>query len=220
MIPYRAVLFDFGDTLFASPDGVPLLVEAGFDADRAAALWSRFWAEAKSPASLLQGRDLSLEQHRRGWLQIMAPVEADHPGLAARLYDHAIAQESWLPYPDARPVLAALHAGGIRIGVVSNIPAALAPLFAEHGLGEVVDVYAESYAVGVVKPDLELFRSACERLRVSPAEALMVGDNPEADGAGVHIGLTALILPGVARGTERGLKAVLPLCGLAAVFVS
>jgi putative hydrolase of the HAD superfamily len=59
------------------------------------------------------------------------------------------------------------------------------------GLDRFVDVLVVSEEAGVSKPDPAIFRIALERLRVLPAEAVMVGDSWQADiegalAAGVH----------------------------------
>ena len=209
---YRAAIFDFGDTLFHSPSGVEALVEAGVDRPLAERLWEGLWAASKSGEALARGRDLSADRHREGWLDLLAAVEPHAPGLAERLYDGVIRTDAWLPYPDAADVLAALHGRGVRIGVLSNIPDGLEPLFRRHGLAPFVDTYVESFRHGRVKPDPELFLIACRELGVEPADALMVGDSHLADGASVLVGVAALLLPPAPPGSARGLGRVLDLC--------
>jgi len=73
-----------------------------------------------------------------------------------------------------------------RLGLASNwswTPAALAIL--ERGeLRPRLDALAISHDVGLRKPRPELFAAALDALGVSPAEAIHVGDNLEADVAG------------------------------------
>jgi putative hydrolase of the HAD superfamily len=206
------VIFDFGDTLFHSPNGADVLVEAGVDPARARELWDGIWAVSKTPEELARGRDTSTARHREAWLALFGPAEALVPGLAARLYECVMAHDTWLPYPDAAGVLATLRGRGVRIGVLSNIPSSLRPVFRRHGLDHHVHAYTESYRHGVAKPDLALFRAACADLGVEPADALMVGDSHLADGAAVLAGLTCLLLPPVPPGAPRGLERVIGLC--------
>ncbi len=212
MTPFVAAIFDFGDTLFHSPSGVEVLVEAGVEPALAERLWADLWAASKSPEALAKGRDLTEELHRAGWLELLALVEPHAPGLAPELYERVIHADGWLPYPDAAGVLAALHGSGVRVGVLSNIPSALCPLFERHGLARYVDTFVESFRHGRVKPDPELFRIACRELGVEPAEALMVGDSHLADGAAVLAGVAVLVLPPVPPGAVRGLDRALDLC--------
>jgi HAD superfamily hydrolase (TIGR01549 family) len=210
--PFSAALFDFGDTLFHSPSGADALVEAGVEPALAGRLWDEVWTASKTAEELARGRDLSEARHRRSWMGLLARLESHAPGIAARLYERVIHADGWLPYPDAVEVLAVLHGRGVRVGVLSNIPSALRPLFERHGLAPFVDAYVESYRHGRVKPDPELFRIACRELCVRPPDALMVGDSHIADGAAVEAGVTALVLPAVPPGAVRGLARVLDLC--------
>ena len=209
---FSAAIFDFGDTLFYSPSGADVLVEAGLDRAQADQLWDDIWRASKTPDELAKGRDLGAERHREAWLGLFAPADSYVPGVAQLLYQRVMDHAAWLPYPDTPPVLAALHARGVRVGVLSNIPSSLRPVFDLHGLTRYVDALTESYQHGRVKPDPELFHIACRELDVDPADTLMVGDSHVADGAAAAIGMTALILPSVPRGAKRGLKHAQALC--------
>jgi putative hydrolase of the HAD superfamily len=78
-----------------------------------------------------------------------------------------------------------------------------------------VDIVLLSYEHGRCKPDVSVFRAACEALGVDPATVLMVGDNPYTDGGAALAGLTTLLLPPPTDG-PRGLAHVLRLLGLPA----
>lgn len=61
------------------------------------------------------------------------------------------------------------------------------------GLATLVDTIVISESEGVKKPDPVIFQRALERLEVSPAEAVYVGDHPVADVQGsVAAGLSAV----------------------------
>ena len=49
------------------------------------------------------------------------------------------------------------------------------------GIARYFDTMLISEAEGVAKPDAEIFRRATDNLGVSPDQAVMIGDNPEAD---------------------------------------
>jgi putative hydrolase of the HAD superfamily len=103
----------------------------------------------------------------------------------------------------------------VRIGIVSNTGWDISQGYAHAGLGGLIDTWVLSWQHGTAKPDPWLFAHACERLRVNPARALMVGNDAEADGGAAAVGATVLILPEVQPEEPRGLKAVLDLVGLA-----
>ena len=72
-------------------------------------------------------------------------------------------------------------------------------------------MFLTSGVLRVAKPAPRLFEAACQGLAVTPAETLMVGDNPLTDGGAVEAGLTAYILPPELDSEARGLEAVLRL---------
>ena len=207
---FRAVLFDFGHTLFYPPDRVGLLVEAGVERERAQSIWSEIWRRAMTPEELARGRDLDARAHRENWVRLFGLADAEAPGISERLYEESL-PERWLPYPDTRPVLEELHRRGADVGVLSNVATPLRGVLEQHGLGGFVGSITHSYELGVEKPDRRIFGEACRRRRPQPALTLMVGDNAYTDGAAALAGLTALILPPAAAGEPRGLEAVLGL---------
>jgi putative hydrolase of the HAD superfamily len=214
--PIRAVLFDWGDTLFAAPDAARVMVEAAAERgvtvayEDARALWSELWTAGKTPEELAKARDLSLDRHREAWTALFSRVDRLAPGLSTALYERVMSQDRWIPYADTAPTLRALRERRIKVGVVSNVPRDLAPIFSARGLGGLVDAFTHSFEVGAEKPDPRIFLAACERLGVAPEETLMVGDHPVADGGAVAAGLRFHHLAGeVAPGGVRGLDAVL-----------
>jgi putative hydrolase of the HAD superfamily len=206
-----AVLFDFGDTLFYSPDGAGLMVEEGLAPDLADRLWREIWASARSAAELARQRDVSPERHREAWTRLFARAEPHLPGVSERLYERVMVTDNWTPFPDSERTLPWLKERGVRVGVVSNVTSDLRPAFARHGLDAFVDSFTHSFEQRVEKPDPRIFLAACEALGSRPAETLMVGDSHLADGGAVEAGLTTLLLPPVSRGTERGLDLVTKL---------
>ncbi|MFJ9594409.1 HAD family hydrolase [Streptomyces virginiae] len=140
--------------------------------------------------ALWKERDVSAGQHRAsyGGLALAAGLPEPEPELAQALYDRHMSPAAWRPYPDTAPTLRELRRRGVPVAVVSNIGWDLRPIFRTHGLDELVDAYVLSYELGVQKPDPLIFRTACERLGVPPAEVLMVGDDRTADGGAAALG--------------------------------
>ncbi|MEX2047557.1 MAG: HAD-IA family hydrolase [Chloroflexota bacterium] len=215
----RGVLFDWGDTLFSPPDAAGVIVgaaeERGVRVDPAAAraLWDELWEAGKTPEELAKGRDLSADAHREVWTALFERANATVPDVATMLYERVMDPRAWIPYPDTGPTLRALRARGIRIGIVSNVPRDLRPIFAAHGLADLVDAFTHSFEVGAEKPDPAIFLRACEALGTKPAETLMVGDHPIADAGALAAGLRFHLLPpdGSAdrpRGLDRVVKLV------------
>ena len=212
------MLFDWGDTLFSSPDAPRVIVDAARERgakvtyDDARSLWDEIWAAGKTPEELAKGRDLSLELHRKAWTALFGRVDRVAPGLATVLYERVMSADRWIPYADTEPTLRALRAQGLRIGVVSNVPRDLAPIFEVKGLRELVDAFTHSYEVGAEKPDPRIFLAACAKLAIAPAETLMVGDHAIADGGAEAAGLRFHHLAGeVPPGGVRGLSVVIDI---------
>lgn len=215
MTPIRAVLFDWGDTLFSSPRADEVIVAYARDRgvtvapEAAAALWTRFWDAGKTAEEHAKGRDLSEAAHRRVWTALFAPADDLVPGLAQVIYEQVMHPSTWRPYPDTEWILRELRARGLKTGIVSNIAFDLRPVFAAHGLAELIDTYALSFEQGVAKPAASIFASACHALGVSPAETVMVGDDPLTDGGAAASGCRVHVLPAPDGLGPRGFRPVL-----------
>jgi HAD superfamily hydrolase (TIGR01509 family) len=214
----RAVLFDWGDTLFAPPDAARVIVDAAaergvrVDLASARAIWNDLWELGKTREELAKGRDLSSAAHREVWTALFRRADATAPGLGAALYERVMNPAAWMPYPDTTPTLRALRARGVKVGVVSNVPRDLRPIFAAKGLADLVDTFTHSFEVGAEKPNPAIFLHASESLGTAPSETLMVGDHPVADGGAVKAGLQFYLLPpGGAPDRPRGLDQVVRL---------
>lgn len=216
---FDAVLFDFGDTLFYRAGGPARLVELARAAgavvsdDTAQALWDQVQLDARTPEAMAKGRDLSREAHDREWLALYAAFDQLGAGIGTAMYDHEMGPGGWVPFTDVRTTLETLRAAGVKIGVVSNAGWDVRIQFVAAGIHELVDAYALSCEVGVIKPDPELFLRPCKELGVEPARALMVGDTPIPDGGAVAAGIATYLLPLAPPAGPRGLAAVVRLVG-------
>jgi putative hydrolase of the HAD superfamily len=212
----RAVLFDFGDTLFRRRGGPLAIVEAARTLGRevrqaeAAAMWGAIQARSRTPAELAKGRDLSPEAHRTAWTELYSQADTLAPGIGTLLYEWEITPGRWQAFPDTLPTLAALRAAGVGLGVVSDTGWDIRPILELHACLDWFGAIVLSCEHGMAKPAAPLFLSGCRSLGVAPNEALMVGDNPLTDGGAADAGLTALILPVLppaGDGQARGLWA-------------
>ena len=216
--PIRGVLFDWGDTLFSPPDAGSVIVAAAaergvhIEATKARALWDELWVAGKMPEELAKGRDLSADAHREVWTALFERANGAVPDIASTLYERVMDPRAWIPYPDTAPTLRALRSRGVRIGIVSNVPRDLRPIFTAHGLAELVDAYTHSFEVGAEKPDPRIFLRASEALGTLPRDTLMVGDHPVADAGAIVAGLRFYLLPpDGAPDAPRGLDRVVAI---------
>lgn len=214
--PLRAVLFDWGDTLFHAPHAPEVIMSVARAAgvrmseNRARQMWDESWRLGKTPEEIAKSRDLSMEAHGRVWRDLFSRMDAEVPGLSDALYERVMDPRSWVPYSDTRATLEAVRRRGLKVGVVSNVPADLRSVFAKHKLDSLVDSFTHSFEVGAEKPDPAIFLAAAKSLGVKPGETLMVGDH-EVDRGAERAGMRAFILPTEFDGEVRGLDRVLAL---------
>lgn len=211
--PIRAVLFDFGHTLFNHAPGPEVVrVEAAelgraLSAEEARAIWERVDAAAQTDEEKARGRDLDDRVWAERWKVLYGLADDTVPGLGAALDRSWHDPADWIPYADTEEALAALAAAGVPIGVISNTGWDVRAVFRHWGLDRYVGSYTLSYEAGAVKPEPEIFRRACDDLGVDPAETLMVGDDEVADAGAVAAGLASAVLvdPDTPIGRPHGL---------------
>ena len=103
----RAVLFDFGHTLFDVRDPGELVsrtaAELGSEVDpeRAARVWDSISRAAVRPEELDRQRDISGQAHKSNWVRLLSPLEEFAQGLAEAVYHAHVAVENWAPYSDS-----------------------------------------------------------------------------------------------------------------------
>ena len=216
----RGVLFDMGDTLLGRGDGAAILrAEArklGSDVDAVTArrIWREIQDRARTAEEIAKGRDLSERAHRECWTALYGAADVVAPGLGAVLYEREISADAWQPFPDTRPVVAALRTAGIPMVIVSDTGWDIRPVLKRHDLLGFFTGLVLSYEHGVAKPAPQLFEKACELLGVEPDDALMVGDNALTDGGAIESGIRVYLLPQARHQGPRGLDAVLRLVGV------
>lgn len=202
--PPVAVLFDFSGTLFHVEDARAAVVGALGErfASYAAAL--RRWGAingsdtpADLPAELADvwaRRDLSAEAHRAAYsgLSVHAGLT---PEQARRVYERGISVEAWRPYPDTLAVLRRLHDADVPVAVVSNTGWDMRAVLHKSGVDGLLRTVVFSHERGILKPDPAIFALACAELDVDPPDAVMIGDNPTADGGATAIGCRFVLVP-------------------------
>ena len=98
-------------------------------------------------------------------------------------------------FPDALPVLTRLRKMELKICLISNLMTQYKQVYFNLGLGQYFDTAIFSCEVGFRKPEKDIYRISLERLGLSPAEAIMFGDDLESDVMGpLSVGMNAVHL--------------------------
>lgn len=111
--------------------------------------------------------------------------------------------------PAAAEALATAREAGVGAAVISNSNGSVRSILESLGLTRWLDYVIDSEEVGVEKPDPRIFRLALERSRVSPDEAVYIGDLYSVDVLGARAaGIQAVLLdPGRCWGERDCLSA-------------
>jgi putative hydrolase of the HAD superfamily len=140
------------------------------------------------------------EFERRFAAHLGIPERAD--GLIGRLFGGL--------GPDERMIEAVrgARAAGIRTGLISNSWGRT--IYDDELIAELFDAVVISGEVGLHKPQPEIFRLACDRLGIEPAEAVFVDDLRENCAGAEAVGMAAVLH----RDTGETLKHLDELLGL------
>ena len=200
-MPVRVVVFDVGETLV--------------DETRHWGEWADWLGVTRFAMFAAMGAVIERRWHHRRVFEIVAPgvdiaAEADKRRAAGWRYRFAPADF----YPDALPCLAALKAGGYRIGLAGNQPEEAEAALAEAKVP--ADFIASSARWGVEKPSPAFFDKVVEAAGVPAAEIAYVGDRLDNDVLpAAEAGMTAVFIrrgpwgfihatwPEAARATHR-----------------
>jgi putative hydrolase of the HAD superfamily len=141
------------------------------------AVWQQLWPEVEDDYMLGGAGDRIGAEAWRRTLARCGVHDDDALGTAIAEWDRQ-ERGTFRLFPDVLPVLDALEAGGVRVGMVTNGAAAVQRLKLDVvGLADRFDPLVISSEVGVRKPDPAVFEIALTRAGLPAAEAVYVGDN-------------------------------------------
>jgi HAD superfamily hydrolase (TIGR01509 family) len=204
---HRAVLFDFGGTLYSYRSGSGRALGAVRDAAARLGVSDR----ARIAAAYREGSLRAYERyaqlpyylHRdmfRETFRVFARELGSEPDDAFLDWFHEAQRVAVLEHftlrADCVAVLERLRAGGLHVGVVSNIDDDyLVPMLERAGLAPLLDAWTSSEQARSCKPDRRIFELALEKAGARADQTLFVGDSLEADVAGARaMGMTAVHL--------------------------
>lgn len=114
---------------------------------------------------------------------------------ASALYAEWAACHHFELYDEVPAVLRALSKDGVRVGLISNSHRCLTSFQSHFELDGLITAAVSSSEHGFMKPHPSIFAAALDRISVSPAEALMVGDSVRHDIEGaLCVGMRAALL--------------------------
>jgi putative hydrolase of the HAD superfamily len=149
-------------------------------------LAERFWSLNRDPSPEEQLR-IVLDTHRPGVAARLGPRAF---GAALAAYTEPVLAHPPDLSPGAAEAVCALAARGVLVGIVSNTGrtpgVVLRRVLERHGLLRHFGPVTYSDEIGVRKPEAEIFRRTLAAAHVAPAEALHIGDNPDADVIGAQ----------------------------------
>ena len=164
------LLFDINETLL---DLAPLRTSIERILPGAAELWFTTMLQYAT-AMNLAGRFAPLPEIGAAALRMLA--EGRGIALSPRQAQAALAAITRLPaHPDVAPALARLRAAGFRLAALSNsTTAGLRAQLAHAGLAPLFDAQFSVQDFGVYKPHPGVYLGAAARMRIAPAQAMLV----------------------------------------------
>ena len=160
------------------------------------------WAEMQRRTVLGQDRYNSVPGGELGWWgafvrEVLRRLDHDAPWepLLEDLYAAFCEISVWRVFPETVSTLEALAAHGVRLAVISNWDRRLPDILRSLNLHDVFQTVTVSSFEGVEKPSSEIFHRTTERMGISAAETLHVGDSPLEDYTGaVQAGFGAALI--------------------------
>jgi len=198
----KAVLFDLGGTLLKidnseDPHVMKRILEdcgVNLPLEEVSKEWTKSWGQLdfRELPNLLD--EFWVQQNLRILRNLQ--VESDAENLAKFIASHWWDYAKVSLYADAQELLPRLKENGLKIGLVTNgLQRDTNGILPKVGLQGFFDIVVVVDTLRKMKPDAEVFLYALEKMKVTPSEAIFVGDEMEADYEGAQkIGLKAFLI--------------------------
>ncbi|MCW4053548.1 MAG: HAD family hydrolase [Candidatus Bathyarchaeota archaeon] len=196
----KAVLFDLGGTLVRTTE-IPYVIKKILKhrgINRSLEEITQAWKEAEKG---LNFRNLTklLDEFWVQWnVRILSnlQVNIDTRALAEYIATHWWDYSNVTLYPDAEEMLPLLKKRGLKIGLITNgLQSDVNEILPKVGLQNFFDIVVVIDTLRKMKPDVEVFHYALQKLKTVPSEAIFIGDELEADYKGAqNSGLTAYLI--------------------------
>lgn len=207
-MPLKAIFFDAAGTLFKTTQPVGEIYASfarryGMEVSTAD-LADRFrTCFASSPPlafpNALPGEIPQMEYN--WWKELVQSIFEPYGDFArfneyfSALFEHFSKPQSWVLYPETAETLALLKRTGLTLAVITNFDSRVLGILEGLGISSCFDSILLSSRVGYAKPAREIFQTALNRYKLSPKDALHIGDSPLHDVAGASaVGLKAILI--------------------------
>lgn len=147
------------------------------------------WSAKSAPGAAGWGRMVGTIVQRAGL------PESEIPKLLDAIWESHVDLNLWSKVPAGLgEALDELHSTGAKVAIISNSEGMLEQLFTHLNVRKHFDLVVDSGLAGVEKPDARIFQIAFEKLGVTAAEAVHLGDMYATDvlgarAAGCRVGL-------------------------------
>jgi putative hydrolase of the HAD superfamily len=141
-----------------------------------------FERAVQGAAALLESADQLYDaslfvSYTRRIIELMGGEGPHVETIAREIYDDWAEHGHFSLYDDVPETLEALHAQGLRLGLISNTHRCLASFQSHFELEGLISVAVSSSEHGFMKPHPSIFRAALELMQVRAGDAAMVGDS-------------------------------------------
>jgi putative hydrolase of the HAD superfamily len=191
-IPDRVVVFDYGEVISVSQseaDRAALVAISGLGVDQFWELYDRYRED------LDQGVILPREY----WSLIARDAEVVwSPAQLQQLWAADI--RSWISVePGTVELLAALHAGGTRVALLSNAGFDFSDPFRHSPMAEFFEAMFVSAELGLIKPDPEIYRVTAHELGITLDQMVFIDNKKINVDAAVALGVAGHVFTTVAE---------------------
>jgi putative hydrolase of the HAD superfamily len=171
-------------------------------AEEVAPVFRDAWADMQRRTAPGQDRYGSAPGGELGWWgafvrEVLQRLGHDAPWkpLLEDLYAAFCDIDVWKVFPDTVSTLETLAGDGVHLAVISNWDRRLPDILRSLDLYHLFETVTVSSLEGVEKPSTEIFHRTTDRMGISAAEALHVGDSPLEDYTGAErAGLAAALI--------------------------
>jgi putative hydrolase of the HAD superfamily len=168
----KSVIFDFGNVICFPPDPARIAVAAEDCGVPTDIFLRALWADRLAYDAGMEPREY--------WRGVgMKAGRAMDDALIPRMIEHEIG--FWSRFDDrVFQWIDQLRAGGLRVGILSNLPIPLGERLREiPGFLDHFDHVTFSYELRVVKPQAAIYEDSIRGLETRPDQALFIDDRPE-----------------------------------------